>query len=127
MCVPLLKHLKDTGLNPYIVQWIAFYLLNRKKQYVFVQGESSTDTSVVSGVPQGSVLGPLLFLSYISSISKLTLSNGAQMTLYADDLLLIKLIKDANYYMSLLLLDFGLENRSLNRSFLGKSLSIYSR
>ena len=60
--VPLLHHLKDTGLNPYIVQWIAFYLLNRT-QYVVVQGESSNDTSVVSGVPQGSVLGPLLFSS----------------------------------------------------------------
>jgi ribonuclease P/MRP protein subunit RPP40 len=65
--VPLLHHLKYTGLNPYIVQWIAFYLLNRK-QYVVVQGESSTDTSVVSGDPQGSVLGPLLFLSSISQL-----------------------------------------------------------
>ena len=98
--VPLLHHLKDTGLNPYIVQWIAFYLLNRK-QYVVVQGESSTNTSVVSGVPQGSVLGPLLFLSYISSISQLPLSNGAQMTLYADYLLLIKPIKVANDYILL--------------------------
>ena len=78
-------------------QWIAFYLLNRK-QYVVVQGESPTDTSVVSGVPQGSVLGTLLFLSYISQVP---LSNGAQMTLYADDLLLIKPIKDANDYISL--------------------------
>ena len=34
----LLHHLKDAGLNPYIVRWIAFYLLNRK-QYVVVQGE----------------------------------------------------------------------------------------
>ena len=63
--VPLLNHLKDTGLNPYIVQWIAFYLLNRK-QYVV---ESSTDTSVVSGVQQGSVLGPQLFLSCHQSVS----------------------------------------------------------
>ena len=50
--VQQLHHLKDTGLNPYIVQWIVFYLLNRK-QYVVVQRESSNDTSVVSGVPQG--------------------------------------------------------------------------
>ena len=93
-CTATSPCLKDTGQNPYIVH------LNRK-QYVVVQGESSTDTSVVSGAPQRSVLGPLLFLSYISSISKLPLSNGAQMTFYADDLLLIKPIKDANNYISL--------------------------
>ena len=48
--VPLLHQLKGTGLNPYIVQWIAFCFPNRK-QYVVAQGESSTDTSVASGVP----------------------------------------------------------------------------
>ena len=48
--IPLLHQLKGTGLNPYIVQWIAFCFPNRK-QYVVAQGESSTDTSVASGVP----------------------------------------------------------------------------
>ena len=98
--VPLLQHLRDIGLNQFLLQWIAYYLF-KKKQHVVVNGESSTDTSVVSGVPQGSVLGPLLFLSYINSISHLPLSNGAQMTLYADDILLIKPICETNDYMLL--------------------------
>ena len=122
--VLLLHHLKDTGLNPYIVQWIAFYLLNRK-QYVVVQGESSTNTSVVSGVPQGSVLGPLLFLSYISSNSQLPLSNGAQMTLYADDLLLIKPIKVANDYI-LLQQDITTITNNIEELHLTLNASVYS-
>ena len=85
------------GLNQFLLQWIAYYLFKRK-QHVVVNGESSTDTSVISGVPQVSVLGPLLFLSYINSISHLPLSNGAQMTLYADDILLIKPICETNDY-----------------------------
>ena len=120
--VPLLHHLKDTGLNPYIVQWIAFYLLNRT-QYVVVQGESSTDTSDVSGVPQGSVLGPLLFLSLPSVPS--ALSNGAQMTLYADDLLLTKPIKVANDYI-LLQQDITTITNHIEELHLTLNASVYS-
>ena len=61
---PLLNKLKDIGLNDYLLRWICNYLYNRH-QYVVVDGESSPPTQVLSGVPQGSVLGPLLFLIYI--------------------------------------------------------------
>ena len=61
------------------------YLLNRN-QYVVVEGASSDITSVVSGVPQGSVLGPLLFLTYLNSVNSLVLTEGTQITMYADDI-----------------------------------------
>ena len=64
------------------------YLLNRK-QYVVVEGASSDITSVVSGVPQGSVLAPLLFLTYLNSVNSLVLTKGTQITMYADDILLV--------------------------------------
>ena len=90
--VPLLQHLKNIGLDHHILQWVMSYLLNRK-QYVVVEGASSDITSVVSGVPQGSVLGPLLFLTYLNSVNSLVLTEGTQITMYADDILLVKPIR----------------------------------
>ena len=61
-----------------------------RRQYVVVNGVCSPITPVMSGVPQGSILGPLLFITYINPVSNLSLSSEAKLTIYADDILLYK-------------------------------------
>ena len=68
--------------------WIAAFLQNRT-QFTVVNGTHSTTTLVTSGVPQGSVLGPSLFLLFINDISSVT---SSQLRLFADDTVLYKAI-----------------------------------
>ena len=60
----LLLKLKAHGIGNYVINWIEKWLTHRR-QRVIVDGEISNWKSVLSGVPQGSVLGPILFLIYI--------------------------------------------------------------
>ena len=72
---------KDSaGVN--ILNWFRSYLSNRK-QYVHLQGTDSKTESVTCGVPQGSILGPLLFIIYANDISEV--SNKIFPILLADD------------------------------------------
>lgn len=61
--------------------------LSNRKQRVVLDGHSSTIASITSGVPQGYILGPLLFLAYMNSLTTIPLSPGSQLILYADDML----------------------------------------
>ena len=73
----------------YILRWLFSYLHGRV-QSVVLDGKTSTAIPVLSGVPQGSVLGPLLFLIYINDSASEKLNSGTQITMYADDLLLYR-------------------------------------
>ena len=78
--------LSSYGIRGQLLNWINAFLTDRKQQVV-LNGETSQPQSVISGVPQGSVLGPLLFLCYINDIPTVVKSK---IKLYADDALLYR-------------------------------------
>ena len=78
----LLAKLEYYGIRGLALDWFKSYL-HCRKQYVFLNGQSSTMSPVVCGVPQGSILGPLLFLLYNNDIAKC--SDILNFILFADD------------------------------------------
>ena len=84
----LLGKLSHYGINGNINRWIEAFLSGRTMQVV-VDGETSKAAPVTSGVPQGTVLGPLLFLLYINDMPDV-LSEGTKLRLFADDSLVYR-------------------------------------
>ncbi|CAL4083944.1 unnamed protein product, partial [Meganyctiphanes norvegica] len=77
----LLLKLQKYGINGQVGNWIKAFLENRK-QRVVIRGQVSDELDVLSGVPQGSVLGPILFLIFINDLPNCT---TCPVCLFADD------------------------------------------
>ena len=84
----LILKLEYYGVRNQISQWISSFLGGRT-QYVTCNGSQSSPIDVISGVPQGTVLGPLLFYIYINDLPNCVASSCS---LFADDCLLYRQI-----------------------------------
>ena len=78
----LIGKLRDLGFSPQLTRWIQQFLTARRMQ-VRVHGAESTWCSVSSGVPQGSVLGPILFLIYVNHVVQ---NLSSKYKIFADDI-----------------------------------------
>ena len=65
-------------------RWFRSYLADRS-QHVTVHLSSSETTQLICGIPQGSVLGPILFLMYTAQLGRVTEGHGVDRQLFADD------------------------------------------
>ena len=78
----LITKMEHYGIRGVILKWFASYLSERK-QFVYHNGETSSLKTISCGVPQGSVLGPLLFLLYVNDLPNI--SSKLIFYLFADD------------------------------------------
>jgi len=77
----LISKLDHYGIRGPVLEWLKSYITNRQ-QYAYVNGKESKLQHITCGVPQGSVLGPLLFLIYSNDIGNCT---DSMIRLFADD------------------------------------------
>ena len=89
----LLSKLQLYGFHPEIMRWIESFLTNRSQQ-VIADGHISITAPIISGVPQGTVLGPILFLIFINDVDSCV--SHSILRCFADDTRICRSISDLN-------------------------------
>ena len=113
----LCKKLKAMGIKS--VDWFRSYLSNRN-QIANVNDTESDPSLVTCGVPQGSILGPLLFLCYINDM-ELSISSECKLLSYADDSAILYSNKDSRVISDKL----GLELEMCSKWLVENKLSLH--
>jgi hypothetical protein len=85
----LLHKLSHYGIDGNLLKWLSPFLTKREQRFI-VEGEFSSSVTVDSEVPQGTVLGPLLFVIHINDLPEVV---SSQVRLFADDCLLYRKIR----------------------------------
>ena len=85
----LIFKVNQYGISGNLLQLAKSFLKNRKHRVFFLNGEALSWANVMAGVPQGSILGPLLFLIYVNDLSDNLLSDPK---LFADDTFLFSVL-----------------------------------
>ena len=93
----LLKKLKCYRINGKLYNWLSTWLTQRS-QRVVIDGHESEYARVISGVPQGTVLGSVMFLLYINDINN---NISSSLRLFADDCIIYRTIKSEQDHLQL--------------------------
>ena len=109
----LLNKLKKKGINGNVLKWFEDYLVGRR-QCTVVNGIKSSFQSITCGIPQGSNIGPLLFVLYVDDLTNVL--NHCKVSLYADDTCIYVENKNVNALVNNLNDDLSAINKWLGKN-----------